>query len=393
MTKRLRILGLWLCVSLPLVGCGSDKAATDAALLPAGETDAGTAKVDLEGKASALKRALKTWTAQEGVVGASVVIKTDDGQVWEGTSGFADTVTSTKSNVDYYYRIASITKHVMATAFMSLVEDGSLSLDDKLSEYSTHPNGENITLRMLLNHTSGIRDYQSSERFLADAKADLARRWLPNEVIQYAIDDGPVFEPGQGWHYSNTGYLLLGQVLEAVTEKTAHEVLRERVFKPAGMADSYLAPAEDVPAGGRLATGYSNVIEGITLDFSSVPDDAVETLGWTAGGVISTASDIAEFGLVMIAGQLVSEASAKEMRKIQKWPGTEEGATYGLGTNVIEHKGLVTLGHGGGMPGFRTRLMYVPELGLSIVILTNSEYGDMLEAAKVLLDAVVEPTP
>jgi D-alanyl-D-alanine carboxypeptidase len=383
---------LFLASLLSLAGCADDSTSSEQSQdhVTDGHADAGAESgLDLAAKADALQAALETWRDDLDVTGASAVIKTADGQVWEGAAGLADVKTNRPSTPDYHYRIASITKHIVAAAFMSMVEDGQLSLDDKLSDYREYPNGENITLRMLLNHSSGILDYQTSERFVAAASANLTRRFEPDEIIQYAIDDGPKFEPGAGFHYSNTGYLLLGQVLEKVSGKKAHEVLRERVFAPAGMRQSYLSPAETLPEGERLATGYSNAIEGITLDFSKAANDVIETIAWTAGGVMSTASDVADFGLAMMAHEVVSEASSQEMEKVGPRPNTTEGADYGLGTNVIEHAGLRTVGHGGGMPGFRTRLMYVPELSVSIAVLSNGEEGDMLAATRRLLDVIV----
>ncbi len=399
--RALRWFVLGLCLQLAM-SCTDAGPSTRAVSEPATEVDvdAGSGPaddaidpekpVDLGAHDAALRAALEAWVVEEEIIGAVAVIKSADGQRWEGAVGQADRATDTASDVTFHYHVASITKHIVAAAIMSLVEDGVVDLDDPLSRHRAYPGGDSITLRMLLNHTSGVRDYQSSERFFADASANLARRWEPDEIIQYAIDDGPVFAPGEGWHYSNTGYLLLGQVIESATGRPAHEVLRERVFEKAGMTSTLLSPKESLPDGMRLATGYSELLEGIVLDFSAVPVDTITTTGWTAGGVISTASEIADFGLAMMANKVVSGASRAEMEQLRGWPDDRDGWDYGLGTHVVEHRGVRGVGHTGGMPGYRSRLLYLPKLALSIALLTNSERGTMLDGALRLLDAAVD---
>lgn len=306
-----------------------------------------------------------------------VLLVSGPGWRFHKSLGIADVSTREPLNgCDRAFEIGSNTATFTATVLMQLVEDGQLSLDDPLSTYlpgiaARLPNGDAITLRHLANHTAGVADYAGAPGSgvigsgLTDA--DLRRRaYTPLELVNYAIDNGtPSFAPGAegAWSYSNTGYVLLGLVIEDVTGQKLTDVFRERIFAPLGMTSSFLW--NDVPSEAfELPNAYFGA------PFRTSTRDWNLSQGWAAGGVISTVPEMQVFVEALFDDPATLDAMIEAV--------PADGAAflrYGIGVGELAPE---VWGHSGQALGFASDIAYIPAAGISVVTWANA--ANALEA-------------
>jgi D-alanyl-D-alanine carboxypeptidase len=268
------------------------------------------------------------------------------------------------------FRVGSLTKPMVATVILQLADEGRLSLDDSLVRFlpGTLPDGDRVTLRHLLNHTSGIGDYVNDPGFIDAAFLNPSRVWTPQELIAVANGMPRRFTPGEAgyWEYSNTNYVLLGLVAEVAGGVSIAALLLTRVFEPLGMTSTYFSNSTSLVA--PFAQGY--------VDLNGIPNFAVGTLvnptvAGAAGAVVSTAGDALRFGEALAAGELVSPAShAARLTTVPasrvRLPGESFDIAYGLGVLV----GDGWIGHNGAIPGYETEAYAKMGVG-SVVVLVN----------------------
>lgn len=349
---------------------------------------------------------LAAWTEANGVPGAVAAVRIGDTVNGEPTvlvsTGVTDAATRTPMRTDSVFRIGSITKPVTAATVLSLAEDGLVDLDEPIGTHLPSwdarelPYGGQITVRMLLDHTTGFIEYAFDPGFYLATLPRLDQPFDPEEVVDFVVGRDLLFEPGTAYSYNTGGYLLAGQIIEAVTGRPAHEVIRERILEPAGAGGLALQPAEQ-PAG-ELVRGYFAVPtsgpeadnplaaplrtladlvdpdavvttnDGFLLDVTALPQNAVESAGWTGGGLEGTATDVVRLLPGILRGGILSPASVAEMVT------TVFDVNYGLGIRVGTVEGRTAWSHGGGVPGFRSTALYLPAddgPAISIVILSN----------------------
>lgn len=295
-----------------------------------------------------------------------------------GASGYADLMHDIPMSPEGSFRIGSITKMFTATVIIQLAEDGVLTLDDPLAlwlpdEADHLPYGDQITLRHLLTHTSGVFNVVEHNAYFADlfasAKIDEAAGIVSLECVQrdphdtlsrYVYGEDALFEPGARWSYSNTNYTLLGMVIEAAAAMPLTEAYRTHIYEPLGMTstflDCYEDPVMDVVHG---YTGFGDTMADIT--------ELHESVAWSAGGLVSTAPDLITFARGLFGGVLFDDPES-----LVAMTTPSPGSSYGLGI-VIQAE---YMGHTGGIAGFRTLLNYVPEFDTVIVMLYNNDAAD-----------------
>jgi D-alanyl-D-alanine carboxypeptidase len=245
-------------------------------------------------------------------------------------------------------RVGSVTKTLTAAAVLSLVEAGTIDLDVAATEYVTRVTvAPAITVRDLLQQTSGVPDYTQSDEFFLELFSDDARVWTPEEGVAL-VDGGSDFDPGSDWDYSNTNYTILGVLVEEVTGMPFHEVLRSAVLEPAADPVTYLAHFED---GGEPAASYTNrgpAIVPVDFEYTSVA-----TAAWASGAVVSDPIALAGTLGAIFSGQVVSPDSVATMTEPVEFETTFYGipAAYGFGVFRI---GDSQLAHDGSIPGFST---------------------------------------
>jgi CubicO group peptidase (beta-lactamase class C family) len=347
------------------------------------EQDAATA--DLEQHLSSL-------TTRADVPSANLRIESPAFK-FTGASGTAFAEQDDPMTVNTPFRTASTTKMITATLVMKLAEEGKLSIDDKLEAYfSTELTdalhiyegtsyGASITIEQLLSHTSGLADYffdgdangNGMPDFLEIILTDTDKLWEPLELVNYTITNlPPLFPPGASYHYSDTNYVLLGLIIEKVTDQPLHEAYRDIIFEPLGMDDTYLEYREAARSGPPADTylgDFSTSIKSLSSD-------------WAGGGLVSTTDDLTHFIRAFANDEIVSSSTRDNMLTLRS---NNPAEAYGLGV----YKEATALGMGYGHDGFHgSRMIYIPSKDLSIVMMVNQSNIDNDEVLVPVFEAL-----
>jgi CubicO group peptidase (beta-lactamase class C family) len=290
-------------------------------------------------------------------------------------------------NAGTAFRIGSITKQFTSASIMMLVEDGKIAVDDKLSKYfPDFPRGGEVTVRHLLQHTSGIHSYTGSKDWQEIMRRDLTT----TEMVEYIQRQTPLydFDPGTRYLYNNSGYFLLGAIVEKLSGMPIAEFYRGRIFEKLGMTrTSYENEREIVK---NRAAGYSTV-QAKPGTFQNATYISMRTPGG-AGAMLSTVGDLAKWHRALFNGDVVSTASFKEMTTAARLNdgslavrpnpnATAPPAQYGFGLMLGVFEGQETIGHGGSINGFNSAMTTFPKQKLTVVILTNATGAARFESA------------
>ena len=259
---------------------------------------------------------------KSGAPGAIVYVRTPTG-ARAGVAGFADRAAHVSMRAADRYRIASITKAFVSVLVLQLEAEGKLDIDDPVEKYlpGVVPNGGAITLRELMNHTSGLFNYTDDTAFVNDPITNFALTWAPAGLLALAFAHPPNFAPGTNWSYSNTNYVVLGLVVEAVTGKALGQVLQERIFTPLGLTSSSFPLTIDLAP--DFVHGYIKLPGSPLIDVSP---GLSPSWGWAAGGIVSNAPDVTTFYRALVTGKLLPAVQLDEMETP-----TSVAGTYGLG--------------------------------------------------------------
>lgn len=301
--------------------------------------------------------------AQDNIPGAIVGVWVPGRGEWVTAVGQADIETGRQISTEDKVRIASNTKTFVATLILQLADEGKLSLDDPLEKYiSGVPNGDRITIRQLLNMTSGIFSFTEDETFLEEFTADPLMEITPQEELDIALSYPPDFPPGEGWHYSDTNYEILGMIAEEVTRNPIEEEIRQRIIEPLGLTSTSFPTLPDMPEGS--AKGYVQEDDGQLVDYTRV-NPAVP---WAGGAIISNLDDLKIWAKALATGELISEEMHQQQLQWVDMPGAEKvDGKYGLG--IVSFAGFH--GHEGAIFGYNSVVLYLPEADATIVVLVN----------------------
>ncbi|MEL6763481.1 MAG: serine hydrolase, partial [Cyanobacteria bacterium J06607_6] len=322
--------------------------------------------------------ALLATKVTDTVPGAAIAVTTPLGN-WAGAAGLADITTETPLATDDRFEVGSVTKAFTATTLLKLVEAGTLALDDTLTDWlpeavtNTVANAADITLRQLLNHTSGVAEYDAI--LLGQAAANpfiFLRDWQPEDIVALIGDSEPFFAPGTGWQYANTNFILAGMVIEAATGNDLAATIQTQIIDPLGLEDTRLATVKDAVPGGYVS-GYLDFDQNGGLD-----DVSIANLSWTwaAGAIVSNSEDLTTFAQALYGGDLLSDAMRAEMFTLVD---TGRGYDYGLGMMSFATPDLGRIvGHRGGSLGFNANLWYGSEDDFTYVELLNGRTDEAL---------------
>jgi D-alanyl-D-alanine carboxypeptidase len=315
----------------------------------------------------ALQRALDTARTRIPTPGISVAIRTRDGRMWLGTSGARQLSPRRPVTEETVFSIASITKTFVAAVVLQLVDEGKLSLDDRLSRFvPDFPRARRITIRMLLDHTSGIHNYFESPAYGRAVFRDPTKRWTTEEILELA--GTPYCRPGACFHYSNTNFVLLGEVVHKVTGRPVWRLIRSRILDPLGLDDTWYQPEERIPsnaAHGHLWAGGRSFYDQ-TGTSHALPHMSAATVAGPAGAMASNAEDLARWAVVLYGSDLVV---APEM--LEEMTDFRPRDEYGLGMRTRVFEGRRAFGHGGSLRGYEDQVWYFPREGVSIALLSN----------------------
>jgi len=295
--------------------------------------------------------------------GMAVLLMRGDEVLYRGACGMANLELGVPVSPDHVFRIGSVTKQFTAAAVLKLAEDGRLALSDPLSKFVPgYPGGEAVTLEMLLNHTSGIRSYTEIEAVMAGG--GIMRDVTTQELIDSFRDEKPDFAPGEGWHYNNSGYVLLGAVIEAATGKPWHVHLDEVFFRPLGMTRTGYGNADEAVIPGHVDGYTRNGERWARAPYLSM------TQPHAAGALVSTVDDLLKWNRALHEGRVLREASYRAMvTPVGKAVDNRYG--YGIFTGTL--RGEPQLQHGGGINGFNSYLLHVPGSRTGVAVLQNTD--------------------
>jgi D-alanyl-D-alanine carboxypeptidase len=307
--------------------------------------------------------------------------------LWAGGSGLANRETKAPVAADTPFPIFSVTKMFVGALAVRLAQEGRLKLDDPLSgTLPDWPNADRITLRMLLNQTSGVgNDLRRLER---DTDSRPRRVWTPEETLSYAKRK-PHAAPGEKWEYNNANYLLAGLVIEQATGRTVAEALREQILDPLKLHDAVLQPQErprSEPAHGY--GGPPRITRALRIGGRYAPYPSAASNLWTAGGMVASAPSVARFADAVLRGELLSPDSRRQLLRFI--PAGEGYEGYGLGVGKDETStGEEVWRHFGVGPGFVTSVTHVPAKAITVAVLSSGD-GDLDLLTQLLADAAVE---
>ena len=344
--------------------------------------------------AAALQSVLDEERERYAVAAAAAAVVVPGKGIWSGASGLADRKTKEPVTPRTLFAFGSVTKPFVAAVVLDLAEDGVLRLDDPLARWMpSYPRARSITIRQLLNHTSGVSDFVENPAFLRAQLAEPRRRWTANRTLTFVEE--PRFAPGSDWAYSNTNYILLGKVIANATGSRVSRELRSRILEPVG-ADAVFLQGEE-PVRGPVVRAYSDLDENgkqddISDGTSIIPNTAMATAAWTAGGLAATPEAVARFADALFRGRLLRRQSLAQMLDVdERGAGAGGGLGYGLGMARFDIPGHgLVWGHGGGIPGFRTQLFHAAEERVTVVVAWTDDRQDPTLVSEPLLEAVLQ---
>ncbi len=300
-----------------------------------------------------------------------------DNQVIALVSGFNDKEANLALKPADRLLQGSVGKTYVSAIALLLVKQGKLDLDRKVSSYLRKydwyhrlPNAADITVRMLMNHTSGVMRYEFKDQFLKDLTASPGRHWEPHELLAYILDEKASFRAGEGWEYSDSNYILLGMILEAITGRPYSDLLKMEILEPLRLSQTF-------PSEGRKLNGLAQGYAGVDNEFGGkdrmIGPDGLFIINpqfeWTGGGIYSTTADLARWGKLLYEGKLIDTSlllSSAVPAKLGR------DTKYGLGVIVKPSPIGISYGHSGFFPGYMTEMYYYPAYKMCIALQSNS---------------------
>ncbi|HYH16793.1 MAG TPA: serine hydrolase domain-containing protein [Flavisolibacter sp.] len=320
-----------------------------------------------------------------GFPGVTCAILLPSGKTLAVASGVADSLKQTPMHPNHRMLAGSIGKTFFAAAAMVLAEKGVFNLDDKIETFiggepwfSRIPNARTITMRMLLNHTSGIEEYYELGDFMERLKNHPEKVWTPLETIAYIFDRKPLFAAGEGWGYADANYLIMGYILEKITGQRMYALAKQYALKPYKL--NATEPSLKLSFK-QLATGYSAETSPFPFHGPMVKNDKLvfnPQFEWTGGGFVSSATDLAKWMKELYHYSFISEANREQMR-MGVAANTGKEHRYGLGLQIRPSLDFGwSYGHSGWFPGYVSDAAYFPEAKISIALQFNTDNGQRL---------------
>ncbi|MFG2204631.1 serine hydrolase domain-containing protein [Kitasatospora sp. NPDC048715] len=305
------------------------------------------------GKPDGVQQSLNALVKDDGLPAALASVKGRDGRTRTYTAGVGNLATGAKPPVDGQVRIGSNTKTFTAVVVLQLVAEGKVGLDEPVETYlpgllrGDGIDGRDITVRQLLQHTSGLPEYVDKDSILTSPN----RYYEPRELLDAALARKAHFAPGTRWEYSNTNYLLAGLIIQKVTGRPLGEEINRRVVDRIGLRHTYFPTPGDTTIHEAHPKGYNREADGSLRDYTELDP----SWGWAAGAVVSTTGDISRFYTALLGGRLLPPAQLAQMRTTVPADEVGPGIRYGLG--LVSHPlscGGLYWGHGGTIPGYYT---------------------------------------
>ncbi len=402
MTTRVRF-GVWLVIVG--FGCLLGCPARDRAERDIESEDPPQSGGRLHAATAAMQHRLDELREEHGFMGATAAFVMADGQMGAAATGYADVERQIVMTPDHRMPAGSIGKTIAGATALSMVADGLLGLDDPAGQwlgeeawFDRLANHEEITLRHLLTHSSGLIDHVYDEDWRREARArrsgpdaDPDAYFPPRELVSYILDEPALFPAGEGYHYTDTGYIVAGLILEAASGKPFYDEAQRRVLDPLELDLTQ-------PQIGRryenLASGYLGSDDNVYQLPDKVADQGVVAFNmrteWTGGGYISNSKDLARWGKALYEGSALATPYLEEMLS-SGYRGDDAESIYGISVFLVDNELGHIIGHGGQFPGWRSSMYYHPKSGVSLALQVNQFEPDVHNVLRQeLFKAVLE---
>jgi D-alanyl-D-alanine carboxypeptidase len=329
------------------------------------------------GVEAAVRAQVEAIRKQDGFPGATIAFVLPDNTLGKTAVGYADLEHHVPMRSKDRMLAGSVGKTFVSATLLQLVDEGKLRLDDKVriwlgtrAWFNRLPNANDLTIRMLLDHTSGIPDHVEMQTFADAVHRAPAHVWKPEELLSFIFNKPPLFPAGSGWSYADTNYLLVGMIIELATHDSLYREVERRFLKPFNLI--HTEPSDHprlkglVPAYADLTLSYGQprkMAQHETYDFNP-------QFEWAGGGFISNSEDLARWVKILYQGHLFTDQTFAEL---VKGVDTPRGYKYGLGVYIRRTPLGVAYGHGGQIPGYYTITSYWPEKNLSVAMQFNTD--------------------
>jgi CubicO group peptidase (beta-lactamase class C family) len=291
--------------------------------------------------------------------------------IYKKAFGMANLELDAKLNTNHVFQIGSMTKQFTAIAILMLEEQGKLKISDPISKYiPSYPNGNNITIHQLLTHTSGIKDFTKMKTL-----SDIAQKEMtPQQMVDFFKNEPVDFAPGEKFDYNNSGYVILGYIIELTSAETYEDFIKKNIFDKIGMSNSYYASDRKIIK--KRAYGYhkksSGYINKTVISFS-VP--------FSSGSLMSTVDDMLTWQNALHQNLLLN--SKNEMKAFTKYKlNNSQEIEYGYGWHLKNINGIPTREHGGSIFGFKSMAVYIPSEDIYVVGFSNCDCNSPTQLVK-----------
>lgn len=331
---------------------------------------------------NALRQKLQTnldeWHKGGKFAGATLGVCLADGKCFSLATGFSNIETKTPMKATNVMLAGSVGKTFAAVVALQLVKEGKISLDEKVEKYlgqeawfSRLPNAKDITVRQIMNHSSGLIRYEFKDQFTKDLSANPDKVWKPEELVSYLLDEKAPFEAGKDWDYSDTNYIVLGMIIEKVTGKKFYDEATKRVLKPFKFKNTFPQDRRVLKGLIQGYAGENNPFGGTDAMIKDGKFNINPQFEWTGGGMVSNSEDLARWAKLMYEGKAFDASLLPEM--LNGVPAKlGQNTKYGLGVIIRPTRAGLTYGHSGFFPGYMTDMIYFPDKKISLAIQVNS---------------------
>ena len=335
---------------------------------------------------NSLNNTINTTMQQSHIPGLAIGISFQNGSTLCKYYGKSNLTYDTPVTDNSTFAIGSITKTFTAIAILKLCQEGKLNLNTKLSKFfPDFPNSENITIKELLNHSSGIRDVFQIKKLMDF----VAHQWTPDQVVSM-VAKGPInFKPGTAFEYNNSSYIILGKIIEKATGESYENYLKKEILEPLGISDTYMEKHSQIVK--NKASGYEfhkdHLINNMYVCSSWI---------WSAGGLYSNVQNILKLKKVFDTEKILNKESIKEMLTQPKEPGknrfSQYNTYYGLGVSMMELPNRTLVGKEGGMSGFTAYLCYLQKENILFIVMCNLENQNhaLVDLAQKLIPEIID---
>jgi D-alanyl-D-alanine carboxypeptidase len=348
------------------VGSSSETAADSTTSPSTTEESTGTTgPQDCFADVAAVELAVEAYRDATGAVGLGLVVARTGCEPLARTWGLADAASNEVLTEAHVLRAGSTTKMYTAALVLRLAEAELLALDDSLETWALDvPDASAITIRHLLNQTSGLPDYQANDAFRDAIVADPERVWTPMELVDLALELPAVGRPGAAHHYSNTNYILAGVIIESAAGTTFADAMRTHVLDPIGAVHTYVEADETWTE--PTATGHASISMGAPMATTGLYHASQL---WASGAVVTTVDELREWTSTLLATDFLAPQSQAELVQLVSTTGSIEG--YGLGIFAIESATGTLYGHNGAVMGFQCATFHQPGTNTTITVMQN----------------------